>query len=263
MSNVRIDYEKVTGIIRDKMEIIGLPEGYSLFVEQERQFVKRKDLEPNAVFIVVSFGQAEYNSGQATCPVYLDCLSEENTFNVARELLTTFAVNNNLTEASGIKQVWGSPIATTKFNGLGTGYRASFYLTGSIVVGSSTANYVATLLWVNGDGEEIEVPFLSFQDAYTASLSPQAFPDNDGFVQSYTQYGTYSFTFATFYDASDLLAEVDDLRYTGTPSVNSSFDFIIVDARGNRREISGMRLLNVAMASNKGEGATISLTFSR
>lgn len=274
MANVSLDYQSITDLISIELfRIFGndyADSGYTLYVEQEREFTKEIELHAKSIYIVVSFGGAETNFGQSSMPVFLECVSEENAFAVARELLTKFVVKNNLQRVGGIYQYWESPTMSSKFNEVGKGFRAFLYITGSVATGAGvTINDVARLWWKNSDNEYVQIEFLTFNDGYQGAMQPQAYPDTNGYAKSQASYGTYTFTISTYPLVGDFFEKINQVKYSGGHE-NDAFSFKIVmvaDDTGSSSdtgfEIEGMKLLTANMQKNLGENATIACVFTR
>lgn len=274
MRNIEINYDAITELINNELHMIFgnlyADAGFELFVEQEREFTREVELHEKAIYIVVSFGSADTNFGQAEVPVFLECVSEENAFEVARNIITQFVVLWNMKRHEEFYQLWGSPTINTKFNEVGKGFRSLIFVSGSVSVGAGiNINDVARLWWKNSDSEYVEIEFLTFNDGYQGQLAPQAYPDTNGFAKSQAQYGTYTFTIVTYPLKGDFFDQINKVKYEGGHE-NDDFDFKIVmtdddtgSSADNGYEIGGMRLLTANMEKNKGENATIACVFTR
>lgn len=268
--NTALNYDELSLLIqRQLVALFGNVEGYQLFVEQEREFTKEVELHPNGIYIVISFGTASTNFGQSEIPVFLECVSEENSFIVARDLLSSFVVTFNNSRNGSVYQQWESPTLNSKFNEVGKGFRSMLYVSGSMSIGAQiNINDIAKIYWKNGDDYE-EIQFLSFNEGYQASLQPQVYPDQNGFAKSQAEYATYTISFSTFPLTGEFFQKINEVKYSGGHE-NDSFTLKLVMVENDTGspdddgyEIEDMRLLSANMVKNLGENATIALVFTR
>ena len=71
---------------------------YKIVLSNEQQYIKNKDRDPKAIYIVVKFMAGSINFGQILYPVNFNALGEGNKLEVAQKLLLEYAQTFNLGE---------------------------------------------------------------------------------------------------------------------------------------------------------------------
>lgn len=244
MANIKINYEEIITTISDELLYIKSSKSeYSsltLSVSDEQMFAKEKEKSPNTIYVVVHFGDASTNMGQAILPVDLMILGAENKIDILQELLSDFVVNFNLSvdETKNSTQLYMSPVRTINFNEVNKGFRSLFNLTGTFVIGDNTIRLSnLTYFWKNPnydpEDEESEeflsedIQVLSYDDVTENSMNPQAYPNTRGRTKSYASFQTFAFTIAIYADGSkQLCRDILRMKFEDTRShQNDEFIF--------------------------------------
>ena len=108
---------------------------YNFIVEEEQMFIKRKDIDPNTIYVVIKYLASDISVNEKTQPVQLLILSEQNQLEIARMTFQELANRYNFTvykdSGSGtyVKYQYTDPVVLSNFNGVSYGYRSVLYLT--------------------------------------------------------------------------------------------------------------------------------------
>ena len=115
---------------------------YKVIISKEQEFIKLKQAEPKAIYIVVKFGSASINFSQTVLPVTLTAMSEQNKLDVCQKLLCDFVNKYNLeTNDDGtVRQIYELPVVTSNFNKVFEGFRSILFVNGFFVI-SKNANF--------------------------------------------------------------------------------------------------------------------------
>jgi hypothetical protein len=143
--------EKILNIINNELaSIMKLkPEyynGYSIEVAEEQYFYKKNKQIPGKIYIVVKFSEAPLNYEQIIMPITIEAISEQDKFEVCRNLLFEFSAKYNLhkeaynEEDQYIQQIYMSPYILSNFNEVFEGFRSLLYVSGTFLI-TENANY--------------------------------------------------------------------------------------------------------------------------
>ena len=115
---------------------------YKIIVSSEQQFIKEKEKDKLAIYIVVQYGQATVHYGQIVMPFSLVVLSEKNRLKIAQQLLYDYSIKNNMTynDEKTIYQIIETPTRTSNFQLMFEGYRSILNASGSFII-SENANF--------------------------------------------------------------------------------------------------------------------------
>lgn len=138
-----IDLESIMNIIQSQLSVlVNLPENAELFAgvrlicSLEQQFMKIKDKDRHAIYIVVRLGASSVVFGQTVLPVTIMALTEENKIELTRNLLMQYALTFNLNRVNDdtIQQVYEAPNVISNFEAVYSGYRSVINVSGVFVV---------------------------------------------------------------------------------------------------------------------------------
>ena len=138
-----IDIESIIAIIQEQLQIlVNEPENAELFANVrlvcslEQQFMKIKDKDRHAIYIVVRVGSSSVVFGQSVLPITLMALTEENKIELTRNLLMQYAIRFNLqrVENETIQQVYEAPNVVSNFEAVYAGYRSVINVSGVFVI---------------------------------------------------------------------------------------------------------------------------------
>jgi len=256
-----ISYEDIFNKIATKIyRVANNYSDYTIIIEQERQFVRRKSFTPKTVYFVVSFGQSSFNPWQAYTTIGIMAVSEENSLDIARGILADFASQNNLITENGVLYTWSLPVVNSQFNEVASGFRALLSISGSALVNINVSP-IESIYYEDAEGnKELITPLLSVQDGYQASIAPQAFPNGNGFALSETRYGTYTITFGTYLITTTSFGKA--LLKARFSADSTKFKFIITIG-GEEYTLSDMVLISIQTTQSLGQLPTMTMSFTR
>lgn len=266
MANVSIDYDSIRDLING--QILALinsdPQTFgnvSLFVENERQFTKRKDvLLTNSVYVVLSYGDSSVNFGQSVLPVTIKIISEKNSLDLSQKLFSAYVSAYNLVRTGSTMQVYQTPRVMSAMNEIGNGFRAYMAMESVFVIGGSLSDPITSIQFLNGASYE-EIPLLSFSDSYANSLAPQPLPGSGGFAKSVSSFASYSFSISTYLTSSAFCGAVNNCKYADGHE-NDSFVFKLSQISGAGFTGRSFKCVSVITKQNIGENPIISVTFT-
>lgn len=127
----RYENELLMNLTRIKDDL-GLS-GYSFVVDEEQMFIKRKDLDPNTIYVVIKYLGSDISVNEKTQPVQILVLSEQNQLEVSRIVFQELAKRYNFTvykdsEGTYVKYQYSDPVVLSNFNGVSYGYRSMLYV---------------------------------------------------------------------------------------------------------------------------------------
>lgn len=203
-----LNYDEIMALIQgqlvEHMNSDGYFEKYNglkLVIAKEQQYMKIKDKDPNAIYIVVQFGAADVLFGQTVLPVTITALSEQNTLDLTYNLFYEYAQKYNLVRANDntIQQVYQSPSINGNFNELYAGFRSVVSLSAAFVIGTNSNEYKVYYYYTDNDIDFAEeVPIMSTTYAFVGNPDTQAFYNNDNFTKSEIGFGGMTLGFSMF-----------------------------------------------------------------
>lgn len=236
---------------------------YHIYLSNEQQYVKEKNREKDAIYIIVKFLPASLNFGQTILPITINAMAERNKIEVCQKLLLEFAQTYNLTtnDEQTIKQTYTSPANSANFNEVFDGFRSLFYMSGTFLMSENSNPY---RLYVSGEKEEVQC--ITAGVNFDIQLDSQPFFTSDNFTKSVGMYGTFTINFTTYLTNSDLINKALAVALKDLPKqpngVNETFDFDIVFKNGLKIENVAFKLVNFSVQQNLGEMPVASLTFT-
>lgn len=230
-SDLTFNAEEILMIIQDELMTIMENNsynqmGYDVKIALERQFIRKKELNPKTIYVVVKFGEADLNYGQLVAPFTITAVSEENDIEIGYHLLLEFSEKYNLkmSDDGTILQAYTSPTLSNSFQYIVAGYRPILYMSGTFLI-SKNVNRLS-FKYVE---YKINNEFVQIDDVNIVKL----------FDRLYQEFGQKD-SFKFYIDVDDNLLEVwndddkewvtlpkvyyDYIKYSGT---STSFEFTI------------------------------------
>ena len=143
-----IEHDDVLNMIKNSLlqvmdEEYNYYKDYKVVLAKEQEFIKLKQAEPKAIYIVIKFGSASINFSQTVIPITLTAMSEQNKLDVCQKLLTDFVNKYNLVsnEDSTIRQIYELPVVTSNFNKVFEGFRSVLFVNGYFVISKNAMFY--------------------------------------------------------------------------------------------------------------------------
>lgn len=249
-----LNYDEILTLIQGQLlEYMNAPGNYERFkdykiiLSREQQFMKVKDKDPNAIYIVLKFGAADVVFGQTVLPVTIIALSEQDNIEAITALLYEYAQTYNLKRANDetINQMYESPSVTSNFSPLYAGYRSTVVMSAAFVIGKNSNEYKVYYYYTvqeragkDEDGKDLyreveyadEVPQMSASFAFVANPDTQAFYNSNDFTRSVIGFGGVTLGFTTFVLSDNrLINDVLDILGTVEPIGEDSKTYIIGD----------------------------------
>lgn len=249
---IELDFDEVLTLIQGQLyEYMNAPEnkekykGYNLVLSKEQQFMKLKDKDPNALYIVVKFGAADVVFGQTVLPATITALTEQNRLDATYSLLYEYAQKYNLHRVNNetINQVYESPTVSSNFNPIYEGFRSIVTMSAAFVIGKNSNDYTVYYYYTekqfdgvkNGENtyKDVtyadEVPQISASFAFVGNPDTQAFYNSHDFTRSEIGFGAVTVGFTTLVLSDNrLINDILDILGTVSPSDNDKV-FVLGD----------------------------------
>lgn len=249
-----LNYDEILTLIHGQLlEYMNAPGNYERFkdykiiMSREQQFMKMKDKDPNAIYIVIKFGSADVVFGQTVLPVTIVALSEQDNIEAITGLLYEYAQTYNLKRVNDdtINQMYESPSVSSNFAPLYAGYRSTVVMSAAFVIGKNSNEYKVYYYYTvqeragkDEDGKDLyreveyadEVPQMSASFAFVANPDTQAFYNSNDFTRSVIGFGGVTLGFTTFVLSDNrLINDVLDILGTVEPIDEGSKTYILGD----------------------------------
>nr|DAR59253.1 MAG TPA: hypothetical protein [Caudoviricetes sp.] len=244
-----LNYDEILTLIHGQLlEYMNAPGNYERFkdykiiMSREQQFMKMKDKDPNAIYIVIKFGSADVVFGQTVLPVTIVALSEQDNIEAITGLLYEYAQTYNLKRVNDdtINQMYESPSVSSNFAPLYAGYRSTVVMSAAFVIGKNSNEYKVYYYYTVQEKvddktyREVEyadeVPQMSASFAFVANPDTQAFYNSNDFTRSVIGFGGVTLGFTTFVLSDNrLINDVLDILGTVEPIDEGSKTYILGD----------------------------------
>lgn len=203
---------------------------FNIILSKEQQFMKLKDKDPNALYIVIKFGSADVAFGQTVLPVTMVALTEQNRIDSVYSLFYEYSQKYNLVRVNDntINQVYESPSITGNFNALYEGYRSIVTMTCAFVIGKNSNDYRVYYYYKGENGIEYanEIPQVSTSFGFVGNPDTQTFYNSDDYTRSVIGFGSVSLGVTTLVLSDNKLIN-DILSILG--EVNAASGTYVVD----------------------------------
>lgn len=146
---------------------------FKFSVDSEQAFLKKKDLDPNTIYVLTRDLQNENQIGVDTQPVQILILTEQNSLDIAKAFFSEFAKKYNWKVYSDsvnkiwVKQQYSDPVVLSNFNTVEYGYHSVLYMSANLFIMYDVVDLRSLYI----DGEEFTV--LSFDLAYSMNPNTQ------------------------------------------------------------------------------------------
>lgn len=246
-----LNYEEILTLIQGQLmehmnseEYFAKYKGTKIILSKEQQFMKQKDKDPNAIYIVVRFGAADVMFRQTVLPATIVVLTQQNKVDLAYDLMYEYSQRFTLVRANNdtIQQVYESPSMSGNFNEVYEGFRSVVTMTAAFVIGKNSNEYKVYYYYTEGEENNKlelaeEIPMVSTTFSFVGSPDTQAFYNKNNFVESVVSFGAVSLGFTTFVlsdsklmnDVLDILGEV--------PNVDNRTESLIFEGYGKKYRV--------------------------
>lgn len=235
MENVTVPYRLLQELIEAQFLAIkngAHKEDYAsinFVVADEQMFAKLKNKSPNTVYIVVRYGKASINFGQATLPLELAVLGMQNEIEKTKDFLNEYVNTYNLLSQNDVTQLYMTPNVSLNFNEVYNGFRTLFSITATFIIGDNTIRLNKLEYVYIKDGKEVreDIGVISFNDITENNLNPQPYPDTYGRARSYGNFQAFAFSITTYADASkQFIQDIMRMKYDfNSNHQNDTFHF--------------------------------------
>lgn len=240
------------------------------------------------IFVVIKVGSGIRNMGISNSDVTLECLTEENDFEVTRAILDAFLEEYNFEYRDGMLQSYFNPEIGSSMDAVHTGFRAMYHCRGNIRIPVDGLVFVqdALVSFSPSDSENVEwveLPYLSLAYSSDATADPQAFSGQLGRTANLNRQTiqTISMTSYLFYDPNarsrndTLMNEFSLAVIRSQMKMNRKFRLALrtnvtdpseVEIKGERRLCIAndwFTLSNATYEQDLGDASPWSLVFSR
>lgn len=287
-NNIRIDYDRIVQSIRDEFatlyneisindeELYNTIKGITVYVDDEQNYLKRKEVQSNSIYIVVKFGSASINYGASACPLSLIIFSTENKIKPVQKLLNAFCARWTLQPLQNwptAQQSWNTASVAQNFMEMGNAYRSLLTMPGVVVIGKDVLD-IDKIYYVfdedeGRDGME-EIDIISYSDQFNNSLDTQPFGNTHGRATSVSKFSVFAFIISTYLTDSRFVrdcllasgyfdpSEKDDLE----KGQNHTFKFIIIYSNGYTIRNSEFKMTSMAVSKHIGAVNTLAVGFT-
>lgn len=290
MAEQQIDYiEKTLKMIKDEIDAVLVDEHISpdfyapylkkIIVCDEQIFAKKKNVDPNSIYIVVKFGTASFDFGQALVPITINAVSEQNKLDICQKLLFDLAVEYTQKapiESAGFpstdyaKQIWNTPNVINNFNEVYVGFRSLFYMTGTLIIGHHSSPIDE--LWFNkGEANAVKISdwMITFSDSFDVYPDTQAFYTTSGIGKTAAKTASYAFSITLFKVSNDFMNLCRAIKRGDTALAPKGISTKFVLSMRDKDDAEGYYfteeyvMINMTIQQNKGDLPTVALTFAR
>lgn len=206
----------------------------NIYVDDEQNFVRKTEIDPKAVYIVVSFGSGTMNYGASIVNCTLKALTTQNQIKPVQYLFNAFVSkwttkSLNGLDSSGITQIWQTPSIGSNFISVGNGFRSLIAISGVFVVGYRTIRVGYLKYFVDGnpsntseDNVEI-IDIMTYTDNFQSSLAPQPFGNTEGFGVSQVSFSSFTFGASTYLLDTKFSEKILQIRGFKKPGQTSGY----------------------------------------
>lgn len=204
-------------------------------VDSEQAFLKKKDLDPNVIYVLTRDLQNENQIGIDTQPVQILILAEQNSLDVAKAFFSEFAekynwkVYSDSTSEIWVKQQYSDPVVLSNFNTVAYGYRSVLYMSATLFIMREVVDLKDLLI------DNTKFTVLSFDLTYNMTPNTQQLTSIGKYIgESVKSISTMALSITIPVVKSDLITKVlkildeadgpaaaDDYLYGG----NEDFEF--------------------------------------
>lgn len=198
-------------------------------IDSEQSFLKRKDLEPNTIYILTKDLQNDNSIGVDTQPVQILILTEQNSLDTTKFFFSEFAKKYNFEAISKtidetnvwVKQQYSDPVVLSNFNAVDYGYRSIMYMSATLYIMYNVVDIKELTI------DSVSVTPLAFTLAYTSTMNTQQLATRT-IATSVKSIASLAISFTIPVVASNLITKIvsimgEQTGYTGNEDFAVSF----------------------------------------
>ena len=205
---------------QDSYVFDSLPDGYEKPIEMPYQ---------HTIFFILKMGKGQINFAIWNCPITIEIVSEENSFEVARAMMEQFLREKNFIYENGIIQSYFTPEVSSSNQEMYAGFRALLSVSGYVRCPEENVVFVTNIKVGIDDGEVFDYPFLTVSFDHSAQPDPQAFSGNFGATSSINRMTTQSVSITGYlWNTDDQVGEFSSNVMGAMNNMNRVFRLILV-----------------------------------
>lgn len=195
-------------------------------VYEERTFEGLEDdYDKNTIYVLLHFELGTIMLGGTIQPIMLEVLSEENSHDIAYNLLLTYTqlFNYNIpTVESGafVQQVYTTPTIQENFEQVAEGFRSLITSNGTIVYGSNISGITEITVQTSDMDNPEKVLFTSVVPVLQIAPNTANLGDNNSRARTLNRFGTFAITFNMVSQNTTFVGLCDGVLF-GTTSINT------------------------------------------
>lgn len=177
------------------------------------------------IFFVLKLGAGQMNFAVWEAPFTIQCLSEQNEIDMAREIFMKFISNVNFLYKDGVVQSYFTPTVSSSIDAVYEGFRALLSCNGFVRVPEDGIVFASDVCLLGDDGETMfSLPFVNLRFSHAGQPDPQAFSGYYGHTMGLVRQATQTFALTTY------LWHADSSGLTGTDKSQMDFQNGFTDA---------------------------------
>ena len=237
---------------------------FDFTIEEEQDFIKRKDYDPNTIYIVIKYLTDTKQVGASVQPVQLLILTEQNSLDVTKILFNNFSDSNNwhtytytYTDDSNnshtiyIKQQYSAPVVLSNFNPVLDGYHSVVYVSATLFVMEDYADVTELTIGL----ETIEAIDFSVNYSMTTNTQQVATQNISSSVKNVSTVNI-SLTIPTIYAGL-----IENIRKTLGGTNTGDEDYAISFKLGGTTVSYNMKLISVNLVTAPNQVPSLKLGF--
>lgn len=239
-------------------------------INEQYYMPEEEKYEPNIIYIIVKFLESTTNYGVNLISFNLNIITESNKMRLTQDMLIKYANYYNFEEGkdeTGIMytQTYTTPVNTSAFEELYTGYRSTFVMVGTMVISYNMNDF--DVYWYDDNDQKNELNTITNNINYIVSLDSQPYAESrDGFenyIESEHQYATIVLNFTSYITKGDFYKKIFKLIDSNLKKDNEfKFEIEFKDDDKTKIKKRTYKMSNANASKTMGKIPMISLTFT-
>ena len=232
--------------------------GYNFEVYNEQSFVKKKDVTPKTIYVILKYLSSSKIESTQLQPIQALIMSEENGLQIASLIFTKIALDYNLYAMANIelgggnskdmlKMTYTSPVVLSNFNMVGHGYRSVLYSSINLYVLLNVVDVED--LKINGES----ISYTTCSTAYTMTADVQDF-NTSNFVKSVKSKQSFAMTIALSPTTSQFFTKITQIL---NDEISGDEQFGVTFMLNGVKIIKQMKISTININSTKMDAPTI------
>lgn len=168
--------------------------------DQDKDFISEPIEMPyqKTLFFVIKLGAGDTNMAVTNSPVSIQCMSEENDFVVAQQILRDFVASVNFIYQDEVIQSYFTPEVVSSSQEVYTGFRALLNCRGFIRIPEKGVAFVTDICFKDSSGNWFKMPFINMNYGHHAQSDPMSFAGYNGATMALNRQSTQTFSISTY-----------------------------------------------------------------